>query len=91
MQWIGGEGHGYVGLRKRLETDGILVPLPDSKTMHFTHDEVFASPSAAAAAGVGRASNGRNEWVARDTLLTFGEWQDRQVEDGLEAVPATAD
>lgn len=91
LEWIGVEGHSYVGLRKRLETDGTLAPSPDSRTMHFTHDQVFASPSAAAAAVVGRASNGRNEWVARDTRLTFGDWQAKQLEDAVDAVPAAAD
>lgn len=81
VAWIGAEGHSYVGLRKRLETDGTLTQSTNGKTMQFTHDQVFASPSAAAAAVTGRASNGRNEWIARETRLTFGEWQSKQVEE----------
>ncbi len=91
LGWIGVEGHSYVGLRRRLETDGTLAPSADGTTMEFTHDQVFASPSAAAAAVVGRASNGRNEWIARDTRLTYGDWQAKQIEESVDSSAAVPD
>lgn len=84
LQWVGVESNSYVGLRKRLDADGTLALSSDGKTMHFAHDQVFASPSAAAAAVVGRASNGRNEWVIRDTGQTYGDWQAERVEGSMD-------
>jgi hypothetical protein len=83
LDWIGVEGHSYRGLRLRLEQDGTLVPSPGGKTMYFTHDQVFASPSAAAAVVVGRAANGRNEWTVQGSRMTYGDWQRQGVDDAM--------
>lgn len=83
LEWIGVESHSYRGLRQSLELDGTLIPSIDGKMMHFTHDQVFSSPSAAAAVVVGRAANGRNEWTVQDSSLTYGEWQQQSVEEAV--------
>jgi hypothetical protein len=73
--WVGGD-HNYRKLRLQLEQDNTLVLLADGSAMEFTRDQVFASPSAAAACVLGRNSNGRLEWKVADTRMTFGEWQE---------------
>ena len=77
--WLGAT-HGYRQLRERLESDGTLQPSDDDKTMIFTHDQVFASPSAAGAVVLGRASNGRNEWKNAESRMSYGDWQAAAIE-----------
>lgn len=77
-------GHSYRGLREKLERDGTLVPSPDGATMRFSRNQVFASPSAAAAVVTGRSANGRNEWVAYKGSLTYGDWQRQGVDEAFE-------
>lgn len=72
--WVG-TNHGYQQLREKVEGDGTLTPSADNKTMVFTRDSVFASPSAAAAVVFGRVSNGREAWKADELGISFGEWQ----------------
>ncbi len=81
MKWMGAESQSYRGLRQRLEQDGTLVLSPDGRTMQFAHDQVFASPSAAAAVVTGRAANGRNEWILQGSRLTYGDWQRQGIDD----------
>lgn len=78
--WIGVSYHSYRALREKLEEDGTLAPSGAGKSFVFTHDQVFASPSAAAAVVSGRAANGRQEWRVVDTQLSYGQWQDSAVE-----------
>jgi Domain of unknown function (DUF4357) len=85
-KWAGAGGHNYRGLREKLERDGTLSPSADGMTMRFTHNQVFASPSAAAAAVTGRSANGRNEWVTQDGGLTYGDWQRQGVDDALKEI-----
>lgn len=82
LAWSGVDD-GYRRLREKLEHDGTLVPSPDGKTMRFTHDQVFASPSAAAAVAAGRSANGRVEWKVRDTGISYGTWQSQGVDDAV--------
>jgi hypothetical protein len=87
-RWTGIE-HGYKGLRESLERDGTLASAGEA--MRFTHDQVFASPSAAAAVILGRSANGRKDWKVRSSGLTYGDWQARgleQVNEGVEEVTA---
>ena len=84
--WVGVPVHNYTGLRQKLEHDGILVPQPNGLAMEFTHDQVFASPSAAAAIVLGRSANGRTEWITQDSRLTYGEWQRQSVERAAQEV-----
>jgi hypothetical protein len=69
----------YVELRNRLERDGTIDTTTDPAV--FTKDHVFASPSAAAAVVAGRSANGRSSWVEDSSGLTYGEWQNRGLED----------
>lgn len=86
--WIG-TNHGYQQLREKLEGDGTLTPSADNKTMVFTRDSVFASPSAAAAVVFGRKSNGRKNWKADHLGISFGEWQTQLLDaPQSESVPA---
>jgi hypothetical protein len=86
LRWAGAGGHNYRGLREKLERDGTLVPSPDGAAMRFSRNQVFASPSAAAAVVTGRSANGRNEWVAYEGSLTYGDWQRQGVDDALQEV-----
>jgi hypothetical protein len=74
VAWTGVE-HAYRVLREKLAREGAIVPGPDGRTMRFARDQVFASPSAAAAVVVGRTANGRNDWKAQDSGVSFGDWQ----------------
>jgi len=77
--WVGQHKHGYRLLWKKLSDDGVLAPINGGGLRHFTRDQVFASPSAAAAVVLGRPSNGRLEWREVDIGTTFGEWQTRNI------------
>lgn len=78
-EWIGVKAS-YLSLRERLVAEGVLAPLDEVKGMVFTRDQVFASPSAAAAVVLGRASNGRVEWKVAGTATTYAAWQAEQLE-----------
>lgn len=66
---------GYRALKEKLEADGTLLPTEDRSKNKFTHDQVFASPSAAGAVVVGHAANGRTKWRIPESGLSYGEWQ----------------
>ena len=83
--WVGIDG-GYKRLREKLEQDGTITPSDDGRSMRFVRDQVFASPSAAAAVVLGRSANGRNEWQTADTGISYGSWQNQGV-DQLVAEP----
>jgi len=80
--WTGPE-HAYKVLHHKLVLEGALVPEPGSTIMRFAHDQVFASPSAAAAAVAGRQANGRVEWKIEDSGVTFGNWQDQGIDQAV--------
>lgn len=77
--WTGIAG-GYENLRTRLEQDGAIGKNLNKKIAYFTKNQVFASPSAAAAVVAGRSANGRTSWIAPSTGLTFGDWQNQGTE-----------
>ena len=77
--WTGVE-HAYKVLREKLVREGAIVPDHDGKTMRFARDQVFASPSAAAAVVVGRTANGRNDWKIQGSGISFGTWQTQGIE-----------
>jgi hypothetical protein len=52
--------------------------------MRFARDQVFASPSAAAAVVTGRQANGRVEWKIQGSGLSFGGWQDQGIDQAAE-------
>lgn len=72
-------GGSYKELRERLEKDGTIDTTTDPAI--FTKNQVFASPSAAAAVVAGRSANGRTSWVEDNTGLTYGAWQNRDLDD----------
>ena len=77
--WTGVE-HAYKVLREKLVQDGAIVPAHDGRTMRFARDQVFASPSAAAAVIVGRTANGRNDWKMQGPGISFGDWQTQGID-----------
>ena len=78
--WIGVEEDGYRRLREKLVKDGTLIPSADGTLAVFSRNQVFASPSAASAIVSGRNSNGRMEWNAQSTGLTYGAWQNQEID-----------
>jgi Domain of unknown function (DUF4357) len=70
----------YQALRDKLIQEAAPVPGHDGRTMRFARDQVFASPSAAAAIVVGRAANGRNDWKTQGTGASYGTWQARAID-----------
>ena len=70
--------HTYRDVYEQLGKEGVLTPHSPGK-LQFTTDQVFSSPSAAAAVVSGRAANGRTQWKIEGTGQTYGEWQDQQV------------
>jgi hypothetical protein len=75
------------GLAREARPGRAIVPGHDGKTMRFARDQVFASPSAAAAVVVGRTANGRSDWKIKGSGVSFGDWQaqgiDQAPRDGL--------
>jgi len=64
----------------RGEKDG---PEQDGAAMRFARDQVFASPSAAAAVVVGRTANGRNDWKIQGSGTSFGSWQAQGIDQAF--------
>ena len=81
-----GVDDGYKRLREKLEEDGTLALSADGQCRTFTRNQVFASPSAAAAVVAGRSANGRVEWKVQDTGVSYGAWQSEGVDRALEEV-----
>ena len=77
--WTGSQ-HTYKALHNKLAGDGALVPEPGGAAVRFARDQVFASPSAAAAVITGRQANGRVEWKAEGSGISFGSWQERGID-----------
>lgn len=77
--WLGASDHGYKALREQLVQEGALVSI-DGGVVQFAHDQVFASPSAAAAVIVGRSANGRHDWKIQGTGISYGSWQNQGIE-----------
>lgn len=72
--------HAYKVLREKLVREGAIVPGHDGRAMRFARDQVFASPSAAAAVVVGRPANGRSDWKIQGSGVSFGDWQAQGIE-----------
>lgn len=79
--WVGSAGHSYRALRAKLEQDGTLLPVEDGRVFRFARDQVFASPSAAAAVVAGRAANGRKSWLLDDGTTSYGDWETKGVDE----------
>ena len=74
VAWAGVE-HAYKVLHEKLVREGAIVPSADGRTMRFARNQVFASPSAAAAVVVGRPANGRQGWKIQGSGVSYGDWQ----------------
>ncbi|UEL27980.1 GIY-YIG nuclease family protein [Pseudarthrobacter sp. L1SW] len=72
----------YELLHDELLKSGQLVQ-DGEDTAIFAQDIVFRSPSAAAAIVAGRAANGRVEWRIPGTGISFGSWQNQDVESNF--------
>jgi hypothetical protein len=81
--WAGSQ-HSYKALHQKLIGDGVLVAEPGREAMRFGRDQVFASPSAAAAVVTGRQANGRVEWKTEGSGVNFGSWQDRDLDQAVD-------
>jgi len=78
-RWEGAAG-GYESLYEQLCASGTLIK-SESGQRTFAVDTVFSSPSAAAAVVAGRSANGRKSWVVEGKALTYGAWQEQQLND----------
>ncbi|MGO2031958.1 GIY-YIG nuclease family protein [Glutamicibacter sp. BW77] len=78
-----GVDDGYKSLREKLEQDGTIEISVSGTVAQFTRNHVFASPSAAAAVVTGRSANGRNEWKVAVSGVSFGRWQNQEIEQDL--------
>lgn len=85
-----GIGGSYQALYYELVQQGLLVLSPDEKRRHFTRNQAFRSPSAAAAVVSGRSANGRIQWVTEQGGQTYGAWADDRVNRAL-GQPTVAD
>jgi Domain of unknown function (DUF4357) len=74
MAWTDAE-HAYKVLREKLVREAAIGPRHDGRTMRFARDQVFASPSAAAAVVVGHTANGRCDWKIQGSGVSYGDWQ----------------
>ncbi|MGY2745556.1 GIY-YIG nuclease family protein [Arthrobacter sp. UYCu723] len=72
----------YELLHDELLKSGQLVQDGEDAAI-FTQDIVFRSPSAAAAIVAGRAANGRVEWRIPGTGVSFGSWQNQDIESNF--------
>ena len=78
--WLGAD-ESYKKLRDKLESDGTLASATEGQHLRFTHNQVFMSPSAAAAVVVGRNANGRTEWRIQETRITYADWQAQNIDE----------
>lgn len=77
-QWEG-VGGSYDNLYEQLCASGELDK-PESGKRQFTVDTHFKSPSAAAAVVAGRSANGRVSWRLKGSGVTYGAWQEQNVD-----------
>lgn len=72
----------YRSLRDALIAEGKLVDDKDLDYYSFTDDVVFSSPSAAGAVVLARNCNGRQDWMIKESSMTYAQWQESQLEIG---------
>lgn len=78
--WAAGSKSGYKALHTKLVADG-SIETSGSGIATFTRDVVFSSVSAAGAVVTGRSCNRRTAWLVQDTGETYGQWQNRGVDE----------
>jgi hypothetical protein len=68
-------------LWESLQSSGVLASTDDEGVLTFRQDQIFTSPSAAAAVIAGTATrNGRIEWKVEGTSTTYADWQTQVIE-----------
>ena len=72
-------GSWVVGMRSKLIESKVLIELEN--TFVFSQDYIFGSPSAAAAAVLGRRANGWTEWKNKDGISIDKIYRDIEIED----------
>ncbi len=77
LTWVGVE-ISYTSLHNELVAKGIILAQGDVGV--FTEDYAFSSPSAAAAVVAGRSANGRISWKIAASGLTYGDWEEQQLQ-----------
>jgi hypothetical protein len=90
-KWAGGElkrsSHARQELRQSLIDKGVLTE--QEGHMVFAQNQVFSSPSSAAAVIVGTEThNGRQAWKVEGTAVSYGDWQTQQIDAVDDAEPA---
>ena len=83
-------GNSYGELKQELIAQGVLSPSSDGKFYEFVRPYSFKSPSAAAAVVLDRNANGRSEWKAVGSRLTYHQWQEEKAKSA-ELGQATVD
>ena len=78
-RWEGAVG-GYESLYEQLCASETLSKTKSGQRT-FTEDTIFTSPSAAASVVAGGAVNGRKSWMVEEKNLTYGAWQEQQLND----------
>lgn len=76
-----GSAHSYNKHVDNLLNDGTLAAHPTEDFSTFTRDRVMNSVSAAAAVVTGRTANGRAEWKEKHTGMTYGDWQNQNIDE----------
>lgn len=70
------------GIRHQLLENGVLERVADNpKSLRFTKEYPFESPSGAARVILGSSANGRIAWRVQGTDQTYADWQDAQLRD----------
>ena len=83
--WVSNTNYvSYQPLYNELKDNGVLAA-DASGHVCFTRDQIFSSPSAAAAVVSGRPANGRTTWVEKTSRMPYGEWQSAQIEQQASA------
>jgi len=78
--WVSNSSYAsYQPLYQQLTEDGVLVR-DEAGEVTFSQDQMFSSPSAAAAVISGRPANGRTTWFEKTSRKTYGDWQSAMVE-----------
>lgn len=72
---------GYRTLRDKLLSTGVLEHV--NGKLRFTKDQLFTSPSQAAAVLVGYAINGRDAWRLPGGVVTYGAYEQKVTDDLL--------
>ena len=89
-RWAGGELKRRTAARRELRQSlvdkGVLAQQDDA--LVFTRDQVFTSPSTAAAVIVGTEThNGRQAWRVEATGVAYGDWQAQRIQQTEEGPP----